>query len=73
MLMCVQVFPTEGIAKLHEDIKTTFASGGPVYHRAKYTVLANPFQAIKGDWQVSGWVVHCQIKQHHVLTSGAGF
>jgi hypothetical protein len=64
--MCVQVFPTEGYARLHEDIKTTTASGGPVYHRAKYTVLANPFQAISGGWQVGSALLPGRVTLHMI-------
>ncbi|PNH12072.1 hypothetical protein TSOC_000999, partial [Tetrabaena socialis] len=57
----LQVFPTEGYAQLYDALAQRFAAGQPSTHRAAYTVLDNPAQAVHGGWTVEVlWVFNMQ-------------
>lgn len=47
-----QVFPKSGWTAMFNAVKKSVAAGGPAYHLAEYTVMANPYQAVQGGWKV---------------------
>ena len=71
--MLMQVFSAgeAGRAALWADVQAKFAAGGPVWHRAKYTVVENAFLGVPGGWEVEVlWVFNATCTrwegQHHM-------
>lgn len=52
LLLSPQVFPKSGWATMFNAVKKSVAAGGPAYQQAEYTVMDNPYQAVKGGWKV---------------------
>ncbi|KAG2499382.1 hypothetical protein HYH03_002957 [Edaphochlamys debaryana] len=58
----LQVFPREGFDELYAALQERLREGRPAVHRASYTVLDNPGQAIQGGWSVDVlWVINMKV------------
>ncbi|GIL43121.1 hypothetical protein Vafri_957, partial [Volvox africanus] len=68
LVICRQVFPREGFDDLYDSLRGGMIHGQPAIHRASYSVLSNPMQAINGGWQVEVlWLINMQARQWEEL------
>lgn len=58
----MQVFPAGGFKELYAALEAAYKAGRNTVHKAKYTVLDNPYKAVKGGWEVEVlWVMNNKV------------